>query len=574
VGAPGEDDAGALLPSAEERLAVLRAAHQQRRPGWVDAALEALLFDEDARVRSEAIAAMEHVAAAEALPHLVEGLRASLRYVRRRAAQALARLPLELVLPRLQAALLTTGSGDRLARESADLLGRLGDRRALPALLQALDHADAVVRLRAVCSLGALLESPAGSPRPPAIPAETAARQARAGRVTAAGEELAAAAAHALGQLGRREAIPALLGGLERPGPVAAAAVAALARLGPGLVPAAGEAGAVWLADSDPGAGQLLRPGVAAARLVEQLGREQDPRAAGRLARALLSLGEGGRQALGELVAASPSVSEAGLGAAARALLAGGREDGPWERLATHPAARCRVLAARGLARQGHPAARATLAGLTGDPEPTVAWVAAEGLRAERAWASWQARCQAPHPRLELPSAQPPYGLPLPAVPPSPPVGPARVALAAVNLAMSTNLGVLLRSAEAAGVGEVFIGGDPRYHPGAARGADRHVLLSWLREPAELLDLADSRGYGLVAVQQSPAASRYDLASYPPHPLFVLGAEAAGLPRELLLACDQVVEIPIVGQIDSLNVATAGTIVLFDWLRRQGFPGT
>ena len=123
-------------------------------------------------------------------------------------------------------------------------------------------------------------------------------------------------------------------------------------------------------------------------------------------------------------------------------------------------------------------------------------------------------------------------------------------------------------------IGEVFVVGDPRYHPGAARGADRHVALCWLREPAELLDLADSRGYGLVAVQQSPAASRYDLASYPPHPLFVLGAEAAGLPRELLLACDQVVEIPIVGQIDSLNVATAGTIVLFDWLRRQGFPGT
>jgi TrmH family RNA methyltransferase len=49
--------------------------------------------------------------------------------------------------------------------------------------------------------------------------------------------------------------------------------------------------------------------------------------------------------------------------------------------------------------------------------------------------------------------------------------------------------------------------------------------------------------------------------------IFVLGAEREGLPGEVLERCDERASIPQSGE--SLNVAMAGTIALYEWSRRQ-----
>ena len=49
--------------------------------------------------------------------------------------------------------------------------------------------------------------------------------------------------------------------------------------------------------------------------------------------------------------------------------------------------------------------------------------------------------------------------------------------------------------------------------------------------------------------------------------VFVLGAEREGLPGEVLERCDARASIPQSGE--SLNVAMAGTIALYEWSRRQ-----
>jgi len=144
------------------------------------------------------------------------------------------------------------------------------------------------------------------------------------------------------------------------------------------------------------------------------------------------------------------------------------------------------------------------------------------------------------------------------------------VALGAVALSIAGNLGLLMRTAEAAGVRELFLVGDPSYHPGAARGADRWVRTTWLRDAADLVDAADAAGYALVGVQQSPAARPYDQVRYPRKPLLIVGTEATGLPPLARLACDLLVEIPLSGRLDSLNVAVAASVVLFECLRQAG----
>jgi TrmH family RNA methyltransferase len=49
--------------------------------------------------------------------------------------------------------------------------------------------------------------------------------------------------------------------------------------------------------------------------------------------------------------------------------------------------------------------------------------------------------------------------------------------------------------------------------------------------------------------------------------VFVLGAEREGLPDEVVAACDAVVSIPIAETAESLNVAVAGAIALYEWSR-------
>jgi tRNA G18 (ribose-2'-O)-methylase SpoU len=50
--------------------------------------------------------------------------------------------------------------------------------------------------------------------------------------------------------------------------------------------------------------------------------------------------------------------------------------------------------------------------------------------------------------------------------------------------------------------------------------------------------------------------------------VFVLGAERKGLPGEVVAACDAVASIPIAQAAESLNVAVAGAIALYEWNRR------
>src|SRR5581483_920140 len=51
--------------------------------------------------------------------------------------------------------------------------------------------------------------------------------------------------------------------------------------------------------------------------------------------------------------------------------------------------------------------------------------------------------------------------------------------------------------------------------------------------------------------------------------VFVLGAEREGLPEEVIARCDAVASIPLEEGAESLNVAAAGAIALYEWRRRR-----
>ena len=199
---------------------------------------------------------------------------------------------------------------------------------------------------------------------------------------------------------------------------------------------------------------------------------------------------------------------------------------------------------------------------LASDPDPAVAWYAQQNLKGRY-------RGDLLNLRLEnnlvqnSPSASAPYGLrPTDVIEPTVRV---EAALALCQARFNMNLGVAMRSAEAAGLGQIIFVGRRDYMRSPARGADFAIPVTALPDVAELVDFARMHGYQIVAIQQSAGSVPYHQANYPPKPLFVVGSEDAGMQSALRLAADLMVEIPQYGLIDSLNVATAATVVLFHW---------
>jgi RNA methyltransferase, TrmH family len=139
------------------------------------------------------------------------------------------------------------------------------------------------------------------------------------------------------------------------------------------------------------------------------------------------------------------------------------------------------------------------------------------------------------------------------------------------------NAGTILRSADAAGaLGVVFAGSsvDP-YNPKAVRssaGSIFHVPI--VRGPAtgEALGSLRDRGFSIVAMDMHGDEDLFE-AELPSSTAFVFGNEAHGLSESALAAADRRVRVPHVGRAESLNLAAAATVCLFEWVRRGRAPG-
>jgi TrmH family RNA methyltransferase len=125
------------------------------------------------------------------------------------------------------------------------------------------------------------------------------------------------------------------------------------------------------------------------------------------------------------------------------------------------------------------------------------------------------------------------------------------------------NVGTLLRSAD--GLGPCFVAlsrgcADPT-SPKALRAAAGAVF----RVPLVAFEGAPGRRIGLVP-EGGSLLSEIDLEG---RVLFVLGAERNGLPPRVADACEELATIPLAAEADSLNVAIAGAIALYERLRRR-----
>ena len=135
------------------------------------------------------------------------------------------------------------------------------------------------------------------------------------------------------------------------------------------------------------------------------------------------------------------------------------------------------------------------------------------------------------------------------------------------------NLGAVIRTAECAGVTGVVI---PERRSAevtgavakASAGAVEHLPVARVRNLSDFLAEAKEAGcwtYGAAA----GATARYDAPDYTGGVVLVLGAEGRGLRPRVAGACDELVSLPLLGRIDSLNVSAAGAVLMYAILQKR-----
>lgn len=137
------------------------------------------------------------------------------------------------------------------------------------------------------------------------------------------------------------------------------------------------------------------------------------------------------------------------------------------------------------------------------------------------------------------------------------------------------NLGTVLRTSDAVGAAGVILIGDATdaYDPSAVR-ASMGAILSQRLVRARSDDLTDwKRRHEIYIVGTSDSAALdYVDAKYSSPLVLFMGNEREGLGGENASLCDVMVRIPMVGRSDSLNLAVATGVMLYEILRQRRHP--
>lgn len=136
------------------------------------------------------------------------------------------------------------------------------------------------------------------------------------------------------------------------------------------------------------------------------------------------------------------------------------------------------------------------------------------------------------------------------------------------NLQDPGNLGTILRTAEAAGVGKVIISQttvDP-YNPKAVRssmGSIFRVPVIKVNDFKKTIEDIKKQG-GQVLAASSKKGRQYDKMNFKFPLALILGQEAQGISGQVEALATEIINIPLAGGVESLNVASAAAILLFE----------
>lgn len=133
------------------------------------------------------------------------------------------------------------------------------------------------------------------------------------------------------------------------------------------------------------------------------------------------------------------------------------------------------------------------------------------------------------------------------------------------------NISQLMRSSNHFGAEKFFYFGKKRYDPRGAVGAKHMMDIQFLSSLEELKELKSI--YTFVGLENTNSTNMLNNFEWPKppfqkKPLIIVGSENIGIVKEVLEMCDHIVEIRNFGSVRSLNLATAGSLAMYDFVSK------
>lgn len=141
------------------------------------------------------------------------------------------------------------------------------------------------------------------------------------------------------------------------------------------------------------------------------------------------------------------------------------------------------------------------------------------------------------------------------------------------NIRSTYNVGSIFRTSDGVMIKKLFLCGYTPHPPKkeilkTALGSTESVTWEYIRDPREVVKELKGNGIKICALEQTSKSSTYYKLNGNTFPLcLIIGNEITGVSQNLIDLCDFSIEIPQYGIKQSLNVAVAYGIAIFD-LRR------
>lgn len=142
------------------------------------------------------------------------------------------------------------------------------------------------------------------------------------------------------------------------------------------------------------------------------------------------------------------------------------------------------------------------------------------------------------------------------------------------DIRSAENVGAIFRTADGAGVSKIYING---YTPcpvdrfgrmrkdiaKSALGAETWVPWEYVKSTVATVNKLKKAGYTVVGLEQDAKSVNYKKFKTPKKCVLVVGNEVLGLDKKIKNSCDALIEIPMRGKKESLNVSVAAGIALY-----------
>ncbi|MDN5760686.1 MAG: RNA methyltransferase, partial [Tomitella sp.] len=141
--------------------------------------------------------------------------------------------------------------------------------------------------------------------------------------------------------------------------------------------------------------------------------------------------------------------------------------------------------------------------------------------------------------------------------------------IAIENFGHDSNIGTVVRTANAFAVAGVHIVGRRRWNRRGAMVTDRYQHIEHHPDVPSLLDFAAEQGLTVVAVDNLPGAEPIETAALPRECLLLFGQEGPGVTDEARRGALTTVSIAQFGSTRSINAGVAAGIAMHTWVRRH-----